>query len=95
MSSTVLTMVLGEDDVRRIADAVAAKLLVSKLGTRTPPGPARLSVREVAAELRCSERQVRRLIAAGQLNASRFTKGGSSRVMVARASLERLIGGAE
>ncbi len=41
--------------------------------------------------LRCSTRQVRRLIATGRLRAARATQRGSSRVLIERVQVERYL----
>ena len=50
-----------------------------------------LTVVEAADMLRCSQRQVRRLIATGRLRAARATERGSSRVLIERAAVERYV----
>jgi excisionase family DNA binding protein len=63
-----------------------------------PPAPASapaplldyLTVGEAAKVLRCSTKTVRRHIALGRLQATR-AEGGSSRVLIARRSVERLL----
>ena len=83
---TQIEIALSDSDIDRIATAVAAKL------ARLRPAPstkARLNIQEVAAEMRCSTRQVRRLIAIGRLASESLDTGGSSRVLVRRTELDR------
>jgi excisionase family DNA binding protein len=88
---TSIPVHLGEDDVQRIADAVFAKLQSSRIAeASSKASPARLTIAEVADELRCTERHVRRLIARGQLRPAKLG-GGSSRVLVARSDVQRLL----
>lgn len=47
---------------------------------------------EAADLLHCSTRHVNRLIATGRLQATRVTPGGSSRVLISRASVDALLG---
>jgi excisionase family DNA binding protein len=82
---------------RELAELIAVAVRRELASQRPVPAHAarneRLTIKEAAERLRCSERHVRRLIALQRLSATRLTAGGSSRVMVSRASLERLIGG--
>jgi excisionase family DNA binding protein len=78
---------LIEGAIRRALTAPSA--LPAPAGATEPPGPA--TVREAAQYLACSERQIRRLIRTGRLAASRITPGGSSRVLIDRASIQRVL----
>lgn len=53
--------------------------------------PALVTLGECAKELRCSQSKVRRLLNSGRLKASRLASGGSSRVLITRASIETLL----
>ncbi len=46
-----------------------------------------VTLAEARALLRCSDRQIRRLVATGELKSVRRVKGGSSRVLIPRESL--------
>jgi excisionase family DNA binding protein len=50
-----------------------------------------LTVAEAAKQLRCCERQVRKLIAAGRLNATKLAHGGSSRVLISQEAIDQLV----
>jgi excisionase family DNA binding protein len=50
-----------------------------------------LTLREAAKALRCSERKTRRLLATGRLRAAKLATGGSSRLLIARAEIDRLL----
>ena len=50
-----------------------------------------LGVAEAARALRCSSRTVRRMVATGRLRAAKLGDGGSSRVLIARAEVRRLL----
>jgi excisionase family DNA binding protein len=54
--------------------------------------PHLLRVPEAAEILRCSDRQIRRLIATGRLRAARIAPAGSSRVLIPRDAAANLIG---
>lgn len=56
-----------------------------------PELPALCRLDEVATALRTSKRTVRRLIASGRLRVARLEIGGSSRVLIPRAELERIV----
>lgn len=59
------------------------------------PKPEHYTVVEAMQILHCSERQVRRLIAQGRLRVAKVTNGrGSSRVLIPRAELEKLLSAA-
>jgi response regulator RpfG family c-di-GMP phosphodiesterase len=73
-----------EDSVQR----ALAKVAQSNDAVRTKR--ARLTVRETAHELRCSERKVHRLIKAGVLHSSKLGSGGSSRNLISAAEVERV-----
>jgi excisionase family DNA binding protein len=53
--------------------------------------PALLLVGEAGAALRAHPRTIRRMIAAGRLQAVRSREGGSSRVLVPRDSIRRYL----
>jgi excisionase family DNA binding protein len=55
--------------------------------------PPLASASEASALLRCSPRQLRRLVAAGRLAGIRACETGSSRLLVPRASIERYLRG--
>jgi excisionase family DNA binding protein len=74
-----------------IEAAVSHALLNQRSEAPAPLARARLTVDETAEILRCSPRLVRRLIALGRLHASKLEKGGSSRVLIARSEVDRLI----
>jgi excisionase family DNA binding protein len=56
-----------------------------------PELPTLCTVAEAATALRSSTRTVRRLLATGRLRAAKLRLGGSSRVLVPRGELERLV----
>ena len=85
-----LAITLSDADIERIADAIARRIAAVARPASRPP--AHLTVSEVARELRQSERSVRRLVATGRLQAAKTMQGGSSRVLVSRASLDALLG---
>jgi excisionase family DNA binding protein len=72
-----------------VADALAPLLveLREQRPAPQPEGPARLTVGEAAEQLRCSTRQVRRMLARGQLRATKLGR----RVLISRAELERAL----
>jgi len=74
---------------RAVGEAVDRALATRKPGSadRSP----RLTVDQAAAELHCHPRTVRRYIATGRLRIVRLATGGSSRVLIDRASLEALL----
>jgi len=53
--------------------------------------PSLCTLREAARALRTSPKTVGRLIATGRLRAARLALGGSSRVLIPRVELERLV----
>jgi excisionase family DNA binding protein len=55
--------------------------------------PSLVTVAEVVAVLRLSRRHLYRLVAAGKLMAVRHTEGGSSPLLIPRASIERYLRG--
>lgn len=55
--------------------------------------PAWLTLKEAAAMLRCHTSTVKRFIAQGRLKATQLASGGTSRVLVCRASVEALLQG--
>jgi excisionase family DNA binding protein len=77
--------------VRAELDLLRAELAAEQPAASPPRGPERLTIGEAARELRCSERQVRRLLATGRLRATKLAMGGSSRALIARAELDRLL----
>ena len=83
---------LGESELEELIRAVIRQ----ELGAQQPAAtsttlPRQLTVDEVATELRCSTRHVRKLIALGRIKTTRLTHGRSSRVHIPRTELERLI----
>ena len=75
-------------------EAVAAHLeAVSQRLEREPERQRKslLTIDEVASELCCSTRHVRRLIALGRIRSARTTLSGSSRVLVQRSELDRFL----
>lgn len=60
-----------------------------------PPDPnRRYTLAEFCAIARCSDRHARRLIARGVLRAEKIAVGGSSRIRIRQAEIDRLLGGA-
>lgn len=56
-----------------------------------PELPSLCTVDEAAKALRSSTRTVRRLLATGRLRAAKLALGGSSRLLVPRVEIERLV----
>ena len=73
-----------------IRSTVREELAAHRLEPCTP-GLEILSVSEAADLLRCSARSVRRMLSTGRLRASKLASGGSSRLLIARAEVERLL----
>lgn len=73
--------------------ALVREAVRAELAARFPPEPrpGRLTVTEAAEELRCSGRHVRKLVAQGRLRAEKASLGGSSRTLIPRAEIERLL----
>ncbi len=74
--------------VHEVFDAIRDQLVVQQ---PAPSLPRMLSLKEAAEVLRTSERNVRRLISTGRLRATKLGTGGSSRVLIARVELDRLL----
>lgn len=80
---------LAEIVRRAVAEALA---LIGTQATNTHALTSkRLTIEEAANSLRCSPRQVRRLLATGRLRATRIASGGSSRVLVTKRSVDALL----
>lgn len=71
-----------------LRNAVREVLGVQKTLSREP---ALVSVRDAATMLETSQRTVHRMIARGTLKTIRLCEGGSSRVRIAIAEIERLV----
>lgn len=85
----LVTLTVAELD-SRIERAVAKALAQAApaLG-RAADKRARLTTQETAAELRCSVRQVQRLMRSGKLTPIKLGRGTSARTLIARADVER------
>jgi excisionase family DNA binding protein len=91
-SKTSAIIVTSSEQLTELIEAAVSRALVNQRAVAPAPlARARLTVIETAEILRCSPRQVRRLIALGRLRASKLEKGGSSRVLIARSEVDRLI----
>lgn len=85
-------IVTSSEQLAELIEAAVSRALVHQRAEAPAPlARARLTVAETAEILRCSPRHVRRLIALGRLRASKLEKGGSSRVLIARSEVDRLI----
>lgn len=84
---------LSDDDVERIAAAVAAR--VGARAAPTPAGPDVLTIAEAAERARCSPSTLRRAISRGLLKSTKLGRGGSSRVRVHSVELQRFMRGVE
>jgi excisionase family DNA binding protein len=87
----LLVQLAEADLVQLVRIAVRAELTAQRPEALSTRARDRLTVREAAAELRCCDRQVRRLIATGRLRVEKLASGGSSRVFIRRAEIERLL----
>lgn len=56
-----------------------------------PELPALCTATESASALRTSTRTIKRMVASGRLRAAKLALGGSSRLLIPRAELERLV----
>lgn len=94
MAAVPAVVVLTPEQLADLVSGAVAKGVAQAIGLA---GPVREAVRdhvkigEAASALGVSTRQVRRLISAGRLQASKLATGGSSRVLIARAEIERLL----
>jgi excisionase family DNA binding protein len=89
---TAIDVHLSAEDVARIADAVVTKM--AALRPIQPPeraGHAHLTVNEASTLMRCSTRWIRHLVAVGRLQTTRVGVGPRPRVLIPRASIERLL----
>jgi len=73
----------------RVRAAVRDELAAGRIRDMRPATTC--SVAEAAAELEVTPRTIKRWIAAGRLQASRAVQSGSSRVRIARDSVDRLL----
>jgi len=78
-----------EAAAERAAERAAARIEAAL----RPPPPTFLTIREAAELLRCSPRSLHRKLALGELTAQRAKSGGSARVLIARADVDRLLRG--
>lgn len=83
--SAPLVVLTPEQLEQLVRSAVRAELAAQR-----NPQPAQMSVLEAAHALGCTERHVRRLVRVGRIRATKLTNGGSSRVRIARADIERI-----
>ena len=75
-----------------IRQAVRDELASQRAPSSSTASSRHLTIAEAADQLKCCDRQVRRLIAQGRLRVAKVTPGrGSSRVLVLRASVDTLI----
>lgn len=90
MSSVV---VISPDQLTVLVEAAVTRALAAHAARAEPVGSVSdyLTVAEAATLLKCSAKTVRRRIACGRLTATR-AEAGSSRVLVERRSIERLLG---
>lgn len=91
---TTFAVITPEQLEALVRDAVAsgvAEALAANAPPRRAQGSDRLTVTEAAEALRCSPRQVRRLVSSGRLRATKIASGGSSRVLVTRGSVDALL----
>lgn len=89
MSAAIAVMTL--EQLETLLERVALRVVA----LMPAPGPVArdespAGIAEAAKLLGCSQRQVRRLIACGRLEASKLNPGGSSRVLVSRTSIAKL-----
>lgn len=89
MTQPRMLVQLAEDDLVSMIEMAVARALKSKQADKESMD--HLTVREAAGVLRCGEHNVRRLVRKGLLENAGLTRGGSSRVLIPRASLEALL----
>lgn len=87
--SAAIVVVTPEALGELVRAAVAEALALRDSPQRSEP--ARLTLKEAADMMRCSQRNVRRLLATGRLRSAKLSTGGSSRVLIARSDIERLL----
>jgi excisionase family DNA binding protein len=90
-NSSHIVVTSSEQLTELIEAAVSRALRNQPAAGPAPLARARLTVVETAEILRCSPRQVRRLIAVGRLRAAKLGQGGSSRVLISRGDIDRLL----
>lgn len=82
-------IVTTPEEIRAIVEAAVLRALAARFPVK--PLPDRLTVDEAASELRCTTRHVRKLVAQGRLRGEKVSTGGSSRLLIPRREIERLL----
>jgi excisionase family DNA binding protein len=86
----IVTLTLAE--LGEVIDDRVRAAVRDELGRRPPPKPvSTCSVAEAARELGTSPRTVLRWVGSGRLQGSRAVQSGSSRMRIARDSVDRLV----
>jgi excisionase family DNA binding protein len=82
-----VTAIISSEVRKAVAEALASH------GERSAPSSSNshMTAQEAADALRCSPRQIRRLIGSGRLQAAKLSSGGSSRLLVTLSSVDRLL----
>jgi len=89
MSGSPTVIVTTPEQLRELVrEAVRAEL-----AERFPADPPRerLTVDEAAEALRCTGRHIRKLVSQGRLHGQKASTGGSSRLLIPRSEIERLL----
>jgi excisionase family DNA binding protein len=87
-------VVLTPDQLTELVRGAVATGVAEALAAAAPasaPAGDRLTVKEASALLQCSPRSVHRLLAVGRLRATKLTAGGSSRLLIAKHSVDALL----
>jgi excisionase family DNA binding protein len=82
-------VVLTPGQLVEIVEAAVTRALAVRFPAEPPRE--RLTVDEAAEALRCSARHVRKLVAQGRLRGEKASTGGSSRLLIHRSEIERLL----
>lgn len=82
-------IVTTPEELGRIVEAAVQRALAVRFPIK--PLPERLTVAEAAKELRCSPCNVRKLVRQGRLRGEKVSTGGSSRLLIPRTEIARVL----